>query len=216
MNLHRLWPSPGSIEPEELLDLYAPDRGAPAVRANFVTSLDGAAEIAGVSRGLSSDADQLVLRLLRRHADAVVVGAGTLRDEGYGALKLSEESQAWRSANGLAPQPTLVVVSSRLDLDPSHRMFTAAPVRPIVLTHASAPVGRSAALTEGGPHLMGSLLASDLVDELCLTVAPLLAGAGATRIAAGPTRPEALGMRLAHLIMTDENVLLSRWVRAAA
>jgi len=47
-------------------------------------------------------------------------------------------------------------------------------------------------------------------------VAPLLAGAGATRIAAGPTRPEALGMRLAHLIMTDENVLLSRWVRAAA
>ncbi|QFU91333.1 pyrimidine reductase family protein [Amycolatopsis sp. YIM 10] len=38
---------------------------------------------------------------------------------------------------------------------------------------------------EGGPHLFGALISENLVDQLCLTVAPLLAGAGAGRIAEG-------------------------------
>ena len=49
--------------------------------------------------------------------------------------------------------------------------------------------GLDQVLCEGGPHLFGALLAADLVDELCLTVSPLLAGPGSERIVAGPTRP---------------------------
>lgn len=66
---------------------------------------------------------------------------------------------------------------------------------------------------EGGPHLFGELIAHDLVDQLCLTVAPLLAGAGAPRIAEGAARPEPLGLRLAS-VLTDAGFLMLRYRRA--
>jgi riboflavin biosynthesis pyrimidine reductase len=56
---------------------------------------------------------------------------------------------------------------------------------------------------EGGPHLFGELVAEDLVDQLCLTVAPLLAGAGAGRIAAGRPSPAPRRMELASLLYED-------------
>lgn len=244
--MRRLWPDPAPLGPEDLVDCYAPDRTRPWLRANFVASLDGAAAVDGYSRGLSSAADQLVLRLLRQHADAVMVGAGTLRHEGYGALRLDDDAQRWREAHGLAGQPTLVIVSNSLDLDPGHRMFAGAPVRPVVLTRRDAPAAEPLAavadlvrcgdssvdleaglaaltgrglhqvLTEGGPHLLGSLLAADLVDEFCLTVSPLLAGAGATRVAAGPPMAQPARMRIGHLILAEENLLLSRYLRATS
>jgi riboflavin biosynthesis pyrimidine reductase len=69
-------------------------------------------------------------------------------------------------------------------------------------------------LCEGGPHLFGTLVAADLVDELCLTVSPLLAGAGAGRIVAGPAHPEApLAMSLAEIIHADDGTLLTRYRR---
>jgi riboflavin biosynthesis pyrimidine reductase len=241
--MQRLWPDPAPLDSDALAGCYAVNRDRPWLRANFVTSLDGAAEVDGFSRGLSGDVDQQILRLLREQADAVMVGAGTLRHEGYGALRL--DSSPWRAEHGLATQPTLVVVSNSLSLDPTHRMFTEAPVRPIVLTHGGAPAdvaealarvadvipcgesvvdlatgvaalhqrGLTQILTEGGPHLFGALLAADLVDELCLTVSPLLAGAGATRISAGAGRAEPATMRVGHLIAAGD-VLLTRYVRA--
>ncbi|PXY28209.1 pyrimidine reductase family protein [Prauserella muralis] len=56
---------------------------------------------------------------------------------------------------------------------------------------------------EGGPHLFASLVADDLVDQLCLTLAPLLAGAGADRIVAGRAAPVPRTMRLASLLHED-------------
>ncbi len=75
--------------------------------------------------------------------------------------------------------------------------------------------GLAHVLCEGGPHLFGALLAEDLVDELCLTISPLLAGPGAGRIVAGPPldgRPPA-GMRLGH-ILAEGDSLLTRYIRA--
>ncbi len=72
--------------------------------------------------------------------------------------------------------------------------------------------GLAQVLCEGGPHLFGSLLAADLVDELCLTVSPLLIGPGPGRIVAGPGRSEPLPMRLAHLLEAD-GTLLTRYTR---
>jgi len=66
-------------------------------------------------------------------------------------------------------------------------------------------------LSEGGPHLFGSLTAADLVDEVCLTVSPLLAGPGAGRITAGP--PSGVrDLALAHVLCADDALLL-RYVR---
>ena len=231
------------------LDGTAPDGTAldgtrPRLRANFVTSLDGAVEVDGRSRGLSGEADRAVFALMRRVCDAVMVGAGTARDEGYGAVRVDEASARWRAETGRPEQPTLVLVSASLDLDAGARTFTEAPVRPIVLTHDGAPADRRAALAavadvvscgqsvvdlatgvaelhrhglshilcEGGPHLFGTLLAADLVDELCLTISPLLVGAGPGRIVAGGRRDEPETMRLVHLIAA-EGMLLSRYAR---
>jgi riboflavin biosynthesis pyrimidine reductase len=241
-----LWPTAQTLDDDALVGCYRTDRARSWLRANFVTTLDGAAEVGGYSRGVGGGAsDQRVLKLLREQADAVVVGAGTLRHEGYTSLRLNPEAQARRVDQGLAPQPTLVIVSNALDLP--DRLFADAPVRPIVLTHAGAPAERVAALaavteviwcgesvvdlrsgiaelrhrgfgqllTEGGPHLFGDLLAAELIDELCLTVSPLLAGSGATRIVSGPSLPAPQRMRLAHVIAGDDDVLLTRAVRAA-
>ena len=232
------------LDHDALVDLYAPDRSRPGVRANFVTSLDGAVEIGGHSEPLSYPADKTVFGILRQHCDALLVGAGTVRHEGYRAVRLDGPRRDWREANGLAPYPVLVVVSAALDLDPRADMLAGAPVRPVILTHDAAPADRREALaqvadvvscgptavdlgiglaglasrglgqvlTEGGPHLFGSLLAAGLVDELCLTVSPQLAGAGAGRIIAGPVAPATLGMHVVHLLV-DENTLITRYAR---
>jgi len=65
---------------------------------------------------------------------------------------------------------------------------------------------------EGGPHLFGELIAEDLVDQLCLTLAPLLAGGGAPRISAGVAPPEPQRMDLAS-VLTDDGFLMLRYRR---
>ncbi|MGW9630717.1 pyrimidine reductase family protein [Agromyces sp. NPDC055520] len=220
------------------------DRVAPRVRMNFVASLDGAVTLDGRSGGLGDASDRLAMQVLRTLADVVLVGAGTVRVEGYGGLAVGEADAAWRASHGLPDQPRLAVVSSSLDLDPSSPLFTAAVTRPIVVTHSAAPAERLAALEpvadvivvgergvdvrgmldvlaerglrqvlcEGGPHLFGSLLEADLVDELCLSLSPTLVGGTAGRIVRGA--PEfARRMHLVHAIPAADLVLL-RYTRS--
>src|SRR5699024_12559072 len=143
-----LWPAPGTaLTDEQLLESYAP-AALPWLRMNFVSSLDGAVTRDGLSGGLGDDADHRVFELLRRWADVVLLGAGTARDEGYGAMELPEESVRWRRAHGLAPQPVFALVSQRLALDPEAPLFADAPVRPLVFTVEDAPAGPRGALAE--------------------------------------------------------------------
>lgn len=133
---------------EELIAVYeVADRSTAHLRSNFVSSLDGAVEIDGQSKALSSDSDSRVFSTIRRLADVVLVGAGTIRDEGYTPLRLSKAAREWRTANGLAENPTLAIVSSRLELSAVNPVFQSA-VRPIVVTHAASPVDRREALAE--------------------------------------------------------------------
>ena len=67
-------------------------------------------------------------------------------------------------------------------------------------------------LTEGGPSLLGLLIEHDLLDELCLTIAPVLVGGGAPRIAAGIGQARTR-MRVSHLLTDDEGYLYTRYVR---
>lgn len=138
----------GALSDDEILHLYAvADRSVPWLRVNFVSSIDGAATSDGLSAGLGSAADRRVFDLLRRLCDVVVVGAGTVRAESYGAMCLGESDVSWRENNGLPGHPVFAIVSSSLALDPKSRIFTDAPVRPIILTVKDAPAARLAELS---------------------------------------------------------------------
>ena len=137
---------------QQLLDWYdegaAHSDGRPWVRVNFVASIDGAVTRDGTSGPLGDAADHRVFDLLRRLADVVLVGAGTVRKEGYGALRLSDADAAWRVSHGRAAQPVFAIVSAELGLGPAASIFAEAPVRPIVFTTADAPDDRFQALSE--------------------------------------------------------------------
>ena len=134
---------------DELAALYSvADRSVLWMRANFVASIDGAATHNGLSAGLGSPADSRVFDLLRRLADVIVVGAGTVRAEGYGPMRLDDAQVAWRVQHGLAPHPVFAIVSSSLELDPASTVFTNAPSTPLVFTGSRAPGDRRVALAE--------------------------------------------------------------------
>lgn len=237
-------PSSATYSDAELLDAYAlPDRTRPRVRANFVSSLDGSVTVGGRSGALGNAEDQRLMTVLRTMADVILVGAGTVRAEGYGGVRMPQASVEWRRELGLGDQPPLAVVSARLDLEPEHPFFSDAAVRPLVLTHAQAPATRRTALEavadvidcgeasvdpvlvvgalaergmpqilcEGGPHLFGALIEAELVDELCLSLSPMLVAGGAGRIAQGAAESPQF-MQLKHALPAGDMLLL-RYVR---
>lgn len=128
---------PAPLEDAALEQLYAVPSGQPWLRANMVASLDGAISVQGRSGGLGGPADKRVFALLRDLCDAVLVGAGTARAEGYEAVKPTEVRLERRRRLGLPDTPSLVVVTGRLDLDPSSRLFTG-PARTVLVTTENA------------------------------------------------------------------------------
>jgi riboflavin biosynthesis pyrimidine reductase len=144
----RLFPLPSADELSdvEIAALYDEPLRSPWLRVNFVSSLDGAATVDGLSGGLGDDADHRVFDLLRRICDVVVVGAGTVRTEGYGAMRVDAAAQAARRTAGLTDHPVFALVSAGLDLDPASPVFQDAPLRPIVATTERADPDRRDAL----------------------------------------------------------------------
>lgn len=204
----------------ELADAYPyPSGGTSWLRANMVSTLDGAAQHDGRSQPISSATDMRIFGTLRGLADAVVVGAETVRQEGYRPPRVREAFAERRAAAGQPVAPAIAVVSASLDLDFTLPLFTAPPVPTLVVTGAAAPTDRVAAaekagavvvfagdgavvepervapalaergltrlLTEGGPRLLGQFVAAGALDELCLTVSPMLTAGDAQRIAWG-------------------------------
>jgi len=118
--------------------------GRPWLRANMVSSADGAARYDGRSEGLSSPGDKQIFGVLRALADVVLVGAETVRTEGYRPAKARSVFAERRAAAGQAPAPAIAIVSSRLDLDLTAPLFTEPLVPTVVLTVADAPADRLA------------------------------------------------------------------------
>ncbi|WP_431966956.1 pyrimidine reductase family protein [Actinacidiphila sp. bgisy160] len=251
--MRRLFPAPATAETldtaETLADAYAypePAGGAPWLRANMVSSLDGAARHDGRSQPLSSDADMRVFGVLRALADVVVVGAETVRQEGYRPARAREVFADRRAAAGQGPAAVIAVVSARLDLDFSLPLFTEPLVPTLLLTGEDAPADRVAAaeragarvvragtgtgvdparavrelaalglrrmLTEGGPRLLAQFAAAGVIDELCLTIAPLLTAGDAMRIMNGPSIADPVRFTPVS-ILEEEGFLFTRYVR---
>lgn len=132
------WPAVDEATDEQLLEWYAPpamaDSAATWVRFNFISSLDGSATLRGLSGGLATEADKRIFNLLRWPSDVILVGAQTVRAEGYAGSLLDENGVQWRQDRGLTAHPVPAVVSGSLHLDPASPFFTEAPVTPIVVT----------------------------------------------------------------------------------
>ncbi|MFZ0014139.1 MAG: dihydrofolate reductase family protein [Acidimicrobiia bacterium] len=230
------------LDPLELQMAYPRGRSdRPWVMGNFVTTIDGAAVVDGGSTAINDEDDKAMFAAMRAVADFILVGAGTVRAENYGPVALDERRRQARLDARLEATPNLVVVTRALDLEPSDRLFGDPENRVTILTDDGAPPDRFAALSEvadvvrlgstepndliyymrmagivlceGGPSLMGQFVAAGLIDELALTVAPMLAGGRSPRMAHGQDSPSPLDMRLDRVLYGDRSLFL-RYLRA--
>lgn len=135
------------LDPAALYAVYAPPR-RPWLRANMVTSVDGSATGAdGRSGSINNEADHVVFEVLRASAEAVVVGAGTVRVEGYPPLTVAESMRSHRRGRGLPDALPLVAVSNRGGVPPTlsgHRdgsVLLAVPERAAGLDRARDDLG---------------------------------------------------------------------------
>jgi len=213
------------LSDHDLDELYAaPDR--PWLRVSMVSTLDGAAAGPdGSSGSINNGADQRVFDTLRRLCDAVVVGAGTARDEGYRPFakplvlvsRRGEVPEQLRDAPPGAVRLATCAGAERLDesramLGDDHvHVLGEDRVDLVELKRTLAGLGLTHLLGEGGPHLLRDLLAAGVVDELDLTVVPRLVGGDHLRITDGP--PVDVPLSLASLL-EDDGTLLARWTTA--
>ena len=208
MKVLRIYPPPGQEVPAVYEDLDLPPAGhqgaeRPYVALNMVSSLDGITAMGGKAAGLGSPTDRRTMRTLRSKADAVMIGAGTLRAE---RLSLGLDASEGRS------QPLAIIVTDSGDVPLEEHLIVpegqevlillsdAAPERVVerlgnlalvlrMPTDSSGAVDLEEALrvlttergvevivVEGGPGLNHALISRHLVDELFLTVAPELLG----------------------------------------
>jgi riboflavin-specific deaminase-like protein len=237
-------PSPTTVEEQlsglDLVDLAYEDR--PYTVVNFAVTLDGRAAVEGRSGPIGSNTDTEMLQLLRTRADAVMIGAGTMRAERYGRIVSDPSLRARRERGGLPHDPLAVLVSGRLDLPWDAGLFTDGGGRIVVFTTAEAdppptetPLqvvrhdgpaidlvealrhlrqerGIRGLLCEGGPGLHSELQALGLVDELFVTVAAKLTGGAEPRLIEGEL-PHQIEWELAWLL-EHEGELFARYRRA--
>jgi riboflavin biosynthesis pyrimidine reductase len=217
--LHEAPGLPAVPLPDELAQAYGGSLGfrPPVLYGNLVATVDGITALdehtSPAVVAARSRADRFVMGLLRAFAEAILVGASTLRAEPR-HLWLPEKVHpdgaaafaALRSALALPERPQFVVVTASGKLDLSLPAFAGGGL--ILTTSGGAGAlgedlpdgvrvrvagdgplldgrrivaairdeGHRVVLTEGGPHLMGTLLEANLLDELFLTVSPLFAG----------------------------------------
>ncbi|MEV0583469.1 pyrimidine reductase family protein [Nonomuraea sp. NPDC050310] len=231
--MRRIFPDPA--EDPDLIQAYA----YPVdhwLRVNMVASADGAAWVKGLSGGLSGKGDRRIFGVLRGLADVIVAGAATVRAEGYGPAKPREGRE-------VPPPIAVVTRRMDLDLGgtlfteartrtivitceaaPRDRVEAAAELADVIVAGGDrvdfpAAVeflrmrGLTRILCEGGPRINAQLAADDLIDELCLTVSPLLIGGVAARILNGEASH--VPLRLTQ-VLEEDGVLFQRYVRERA
>ncbi|MQY15547.1 hypothetical protein SRB5_57300 [Streptomyces sp. RB5] len=139
----------------ELADAYAyPADAGFWLRANMVSSLDGAAHHDGRSQPLSGAGDMRIFGVLRGLADVVLVGAETVRQEGYRPARTRDAFAARRRELGQTPAPAIAVLSAGLNLDFTLPLFTEPLTPTIVLTGEDAPADRVAAARAAGADVV--------------------------------------------------------------
>jgi riboflavin biosynthesis pyrimidine reductase len=213
-----------------------PPGARPRVAAAMIATADGRAAIQGRSVALGHPADRALLRELRTGADAILVGSATMAAERYATL-LDGDQRALRAARGEPEHPLIATVSRRLHLSPAIPVLHEPGVAVHVFTESDAPaprvggrlevhrlapgkltltrvleelgaLGVRGVACEGGPALLRRLVAEDGLDDLLLTIAPLLAAGDAPSILEGLALTPPARLRLREVHRADDHVFL--------
>ncbi|MEO3812214.1 pyrimidine reductase family protein [Sphaerisporangium sp. B11E5] len=230
---------PGPAGDVDLAAAYAYPRER-WVRLNMVASADGGISVGGLSEGLSSKGDRRLFGVLRGLADVVLAGAATVRAEGYGPARPRASWEPLRAGRPPAPPIAVITGRLDLDLTsplftealartvvitaetaPAELRSRAAKVADVIVAGgdrvdmalavaALGERGLGRVLCEGGPRINAQLAAAGLVDELCLTVSPLLIGGDAARILDGP--PSHTPTTLSH-VLEEDGFLFCKYTR---
>lgn len=214
---------PRELDDDDLASFYEAPR-LPWLRVNMVSSVDGAATgTSGKSGSINNAVDKRAFDLLRVLADAVLVGAGTARIEGYGPL---DRPLVVVSRSGQVPEPLrdaprgsvlMATCSVAAGLAPARDLLGAEQVLVLgshrvdlgTLRERLVERGLRNLLCEGGPHLLRDLLSADVVDELAATVVPRVVGGLGPRILDGPPIEAPLSL---HGLLESDGTLLARWL----
>lgn len=243
MSLTRIYPvAAGRDRAEndpEVVDLQSPDARSRLarwyatpqrewLRLNFVTSITGnAAGADGTSDPLSSRTDRTVLGVIRRLSDVVLVGASSVRAEGYllprtaplAVITGSGNLTGHRIPEEIASGRLLVICAEAVAPRVRAGLPSAVEVIPIATQSGVVPIdqalaalrvrGLASIVCEGGPTLAAQLVKANLVDELCLTTSPML---GELRL---PMLSGAVGdgrLSLSQLLVDESDALYARWM----
>lgn len=229
--LRRLFPTTGIADIVTVAEAYdverTPPAGRPFVGVCMVASLDGSVVVDGGSGALGNDRDLEVLVTLRRLADLVLVGAGTVRGEGYGPPSKAGQRIGVVTNSGdvdldrdlFTSGAGFLVTADATQVDETRVEVLRAGGDRVDIVEAVSRLteivpGVSYVQAEGGPVLNGTLLDHDLVDELDLSISPFLAGGDGPRVTSGATE-RLRSFTPAHLLCDDEGFVFSRWVRSA-
>ncbi len=227
------------VTASELAALYAFPAGRRWVRSNFVTTLDGSAVGAdGRSGTVNTPADNRVFALQRALCDAVLVGSGTARAEGYERLaptrrRASPPALVVVSGSGRVPDglrsptdgrgPGMLVTCAAAGEDRLDRarsvlgpdaVLVAGGARVDLRAALDALAGRGLrhVLCEGGPSLLSSALAEGVLDEMAFSVVPTVVGGDGTRVTHGPPLGAPHGIRVSPRVLAEEaGTLLGLW-----
>lgn len=255
MSLTRVFP-PGAGAPAPALDgMDAAGRDwllahygrvdGPYLRVNMIASLNGSATgDDGTSNTLTSRLDRRILGVIRELSDVVLVGAGSVRAEGY--VVPAKAALAVVTASGdlsghrldarpvdAAGHPVLVLCArSGLERAQASAGTTSATIVPLddeggeiqvaAIVRALADRGLGRIVCEGGPVLAGRLFAADVVDEFCLSTSPQVTLGGRPLLEsplAGSALPDSAGagstrFSLRQLLVDDAGATYARWERA--
>lgn len=218
---------PHHVDPVAVDDVYGrgiarpQPTGRPWVAVSMIASVDGATALDGLSGGLGGPGDKAVFAAMRRAADVVIAGAATVRDEGYRPPARRELRIAVVTASGnvdvgselFTSGAGLVITTERAPALPVPMIR--AGVDQVDLAAALAQLDAGLVVCEGGPKLNAAMHEADLVDELCITVAPMLVGGPSARIVNGHTSI-ARRLDLAHLLSDDDGYLYLRYARTGS
>lgn len=241
----QLFPDCGEIAANAAYDDFgfgdlAPGR-RPYVVVNVIATADGQARVGADTSMLGNAADQTLLAKLREQVDCVMAGTATIAAEHYAGPASRSETREARRRRGLRPRPLLATVTRGGELPLDAPLFHDEGLEVVVFSEAELALGDACAsitrvprgepaemlaelrerfgvrsmVLEGGPHLNALFFGAGLVDELFLTVAPLLTGSEKPFPIIAGALPRDLQLALAG-VLHDENHLFLRYRVAGA
>ena len=208
---------------DRLLDLYRPPR-TPWLRFNLITSVSGsAAGTDGTSETLTNPADRRLLGVIRELADIVLVGAQSVRAEGFQLPRTARLAVVTRSGDLaghrisgtdgrvfiVCPEAASERAAASIPGAEIIALSGEGPLDPVAIIAALRDRGFASIVCEGGPSLVAQFVAAGVADELCLSTSPSLGSPSLPLL--GQSEIDPVRLELSQLLLDDASGMYARW-----